>query len=267
MDFSFYIILVAVAAIVYAGISRYLQNTLVDRSKMEELQKESKALNAEYKKATDAKDQAKMEAIMKKQMELFPKMNKVMMQQFKPMIIIIAIFFAFSFGVNSINPFVEDDIHFVLFDDGGDCDKLPDDGVYTACVELNNENFGKWTATAKAKNGGSELGVNETYFLYNVKSHDEIYVEHGTGQQMLISPERETYYPGETAIINVIPPSETHEVELSISNGTFFYVDLPFKIPILDVQRIYQPHWWFIFVSLISGILISFLIKRMVKKK
>ncbi|HID72819.1 TPA: DUF106 domain-containing protein, partial [Candidatus Micrarchaeota archaeon] len=202
MDFGLYVILVAVAAIVYAGISRFLQNKLVDRSKMEEFQKESKRLNAEYKKASERKDQAKMEEIMKQQMELFPKMNKIMMQQFKPMIIIICIFFVFTFAVNSINPMVEDDIKFVLYDDGEGCDTAGD-GIFTACVEMTNENYGKWTATAKAKENGNELGMNETYFLYNTKSHDEIHTEGGTGKQVLVSAERETYYPGETAVINV----------------------------------------------------------------
>jgi len=267
MDFSYYVILVAVSAIIYAGITRFLQNKLVDRSKMEDLQKESKRLNEEYKKASESKNQARMDAVMKEQMELFPKMNKIMLSQFKPMIIIICIFFAVTWAVNQVNPTVEDDLIFKLYDDGSGCDKLAEDGIFTACVNMENENYGKWTATAKAMEGDKELGMNATYFLYNTKSHQDIYTEAGTGTSLRIYTEMETYYPGETVEIFVIPPQGTHEVDLSVSNGTYFYVDLPFTIPILDVQRIFQPHWWFIFVSLISGITISFILGKLRKKK
>ncbi len=268
MDFQLYIIIVAVAAIIYAGIARFLQNKLVDRSKMEKLQAESKRLNAEYKEASERKDKTRMDKVMKEQMELFPQMNKIMFAQFKPMIIIIGVFFVFTTVVNHVNPYMEDDLLITVFDDGEGCDKVAGDGVFQACVELDeNQNYGKWTAVARALKEGGELGKNETYFLYNTKSHEEIYIENPTGAPVGMSTDKETYYPGETVIISVTPPAEAYEVELRVSNGTFFHVDLPFTIPLLNVKTIYQAQWWFIFVSILSSLSISFILGRMRKKK
>lgn len=286
MVLDMYILLVAVAAVIYACIARFLQNKMVDRSKMDALQKDSKALNAEYKKASERKDKRKMEELMAKQMEMLKEMNKLMFQQFKPMMIIVIIFMAIMFVVNMFNPAVQDDISISLYDDGNSCDPHAGDGIYSACIDLQeNPNYGKWTATVKALRSGKEMAKNETYFLYNVKSHPDRYVEEGTGEYMEVQFDKEVYYPAESASIHAKPanmtrgfevfgislvkPQETNidEVTATLSNGTYFYVELPFTIPLFEVKRIFQPQWWFIFISLITGLLVSVIISKWRKKK
>lgn len=281
-----YIIIVALAAIIYAGTARFLQHKLVDRSRMENLQKESKRINEEYKKASERKDKEQMEEIMAKQMEMLKEMNQVMFQQFKPMIIIISIFLILMFVLNSFNPAITDDVTIDLYDDGEGCDQTAGDGIYSTCFDLdNNENYGKWTITAHALNQGKEVAKNESYFLYNVKSHADRHTEPATGDKIEVYTNKEIYYPTEKAIISVKPAEMTNgfeilgvmlsppqelevdQIKATISNGTYFYVELPFTIPLLNVKRIFQPQWWFILVSLISGLIMSFIINKWRKKK
>jgi hypothetical protein len=284
MVFESFAALVGFLALAYAGITKYLQATLVDRSEMEKIQAESKKLNEEFERAKKAGNKKRMEEIMKEQMEFLPRMNSVMMKQFRPMIYILAVFGLFTWGIGLLDPSVKDDILIPMTDDGNGCDKAADDGIFSACFEMGGENYGKWTAAAKAYEGNAEIARNETYFHYNAGPGEDTYSEHGTGEGLEISTDRKSYQEGETVtltavpanmtkglsfIIPLSPPRETNvdRVELSLSNGTYFSVDLPLAIPLLNVKRIYQPYWWFIFVSLISSLCISFIMGRYEKMK
>ena len=261
MDLQIYVWLVAFVALFYAGLTRFIQRKLVDRKEMEGMQKESKALNAEYKKASERKDQAEMERIMKKQMELLPKMNKVMFKQFKPMIVILVLFFAFTYVVGLFNPMEQDDITIMLSDNGQGCDEAGGDGIFSGCYEINGENYGKWTYIVTALSDGSELGSNRTYFFYGSEDIDR-YVENGKGEAVVPSTDKELYQPGDTVLLYATAPTKTTEVKAVLDSGTWFYVDLPFTLPIFNVQRIYQPYWWFILISVIFGLIISFILGR-----
>ena len=70
--------LVGLLAVVYAGIAKFLQNKLVDRSQVEAVQAESKKLSKEFSEAKAKGNDKEMERIMKKQMEMLPKMNRRM---------------------------------------------------------------------------------------------------------------------------------------------------------------------------------------------
>ena len=54
MAFEIFYALVTVLALVYAGISRYVQNKLIDKKEMEAIQKESRELTVEMDKAQKA---------------------------------------------------------------------------------------------------------------------------------------------------------------------------------------------------------------------
>lgn len=274
--------LVGFLALVYAGVVKFLQNKLIDRSKVEAVQAESKRLNEEFKKAQKSNDQKKMEKVMQQQMEHLPKLNGVMMQQFKPMIVILAIFMGFMWFVGQIDPFLQDDSMLSLVDDGTGCDSIAGDNIYSACLKPEGE-VGKWTAYVRAYEGNSEVASNESYFLYGVDEWDDTYVETGKGQGMPVETDKGSYLQGETVVLtasvpdmksgmNIIvpitPPSKASidRVEATISNGTYFRADLPIAIPILNIQSFYQPYWWFIFISLIANLSIGFVMGRMRKK-
>ncbi len=269
MEFELFTNLVAAAGVVYAGIARYLQLILVNREEMEKIQAESKKLSEELKKAKERNDKKEMEKIMQKQMDFLPKMNKIMFGQFKPLIVILLIFFAFNHALGVINPFVQDDIQITLLDDGKGCDVAAGDGIFSGCYEISGQNSGKWYYTAKAMKDGSELALNQTYFYYNSEGADT-YTDPPKGQAMAVETDKDVYSVGDTVALYAQPPQENAEIVATLSNGTSFLVELPFTIPVLNVTRIYSPYWWFIFVAFISGLGISFILgryKKMVKKK
>jgi len=253
---------VAVLAVGYAGVAKFIQSKLINRDEVEAMQKESKALSEDLKKAKDSGNQARIDAAMQKQMEFLPKMNKIMFAQFKPMIVIMAVFFAMTWVVGHIDPNISDDITVILMDDGEGCDAFADDGIFTACQELEGHE-GKWTATGRAMSGGSELGKNSTYFYYNEVVADS-YAEGPTGEPVIIYTEKERYYSGESVKL-MAESSRADQVVATLDSGSSFSVTLPVTIPLLNVKTIYQPYWWFILISLITNLGLSVVIGQVRK--
>jgi uncharacterized membrane protein (DUF106 family) len=257
MAFENFILIVAVAAIFYALLARVIQAKMINKEAMKAVQEESKRLSAAFKEANEAGNKARADAIMKEQMELFPKMNKVMFSQFKPMIVIIGMLMLFSFAISTFDPTDDDDIVVNLMDNGLDCDEIASDGVYSSCYEITGDNYGKWIVFARAMQDEAELGKNYTYFLYNIENTSDTFVESATGEQFSIETDKTVYYQYDKIKLTSSAPTKADRVEVKLSNGTNFFVDLPFTIPILNVQRIQQPYWWFIFVAMIGGIIMS----------
>jgi len=56
-------------------------------------------------------------------------------------------------------------------------------------------------------------------------------------------------------------------VEAILSNGTYFRVDLPITIPIINWKSIYQPYVWFIFISFILNLVLGLITNKKVVKK
>jgi hypothetical protein len=266
MAFETFIALVAFLALAYAGASRYLQNKLVDKSEMEAIQAESKRLSADMKKAQEQKDEARVQELMKAQMDFLPKMNKVMMGQFKPMIFILGVFFGLMWVIGQVDPTVKDDIMLNMSDDGLGCDAAAGDGVYSACYTLANANYGKWTFTAHSIRGGGEAGTNYTWFAYNADVADN-FTEAPKGEPISLHTDKKSYSPNEMVKLYATPSAKPDQVRAVLSNGTAFYVDLPLAIPLLNVQRIQQPYWWFIFISFIASLVITGVMGQLGKKK
>lgn len=252
--------LVAFLAVVYAGITKFIQNKLVDRREMENLQKESKRLSEEFDKAKKANNKKRMDEIMKSQLEFLPKMNKAMMAQFKPMIFILAIFFAFTWGVGQLDPTTKDDIYINMSDDGTGCDEAAGDLTYSACFTPDNP--GKWTFTAKGFRGGAEVGHNSTYFIYDSETGDD-YAEGPGGEPVSPWTDKSGYSEGET--VKLYAKSGAELVQARLDRGTSFAVELPLTIPLINVKTIHQSYWWFIFISLISNLTLTFILGRMKK--
>ena len=287
MAFEIYYALVTVLAIVYAGISRFVQNKLIDRKEMEAIQKESRELTAEMDKAQKAKDKKKVDELIQKQMEFLPRMNKMMMGQFKPMFIILAVFLLLTAVVSQLDPTVRDDIQLNLTQNNTGCG-ITGAGIYSACYHLDpsNTNYGKWTILATMYANGAAIGHNETYFLYNPNStNGDAYVETGVGDGITVTTDKSQYMPNDTVIIYAVPanmtqgfsflfipitppaPLQVDRIQATLSNGTYFRVDLPVTIPIVNVNRIYQPYTWFILVALVFNIGFSIVISQYQKRQ
>ena len=265
MVLEYFTALVGVLAVTYAGIAKFLQNKLIDRSMVEGVQAKSKKLNEEFKKAKEKGNQTEMDRIMKKQMEVLPEMNKVMFAQFKPMIIIIGIFLVFTWVVGMVDPTTQDDFTVRLYNNGEGCDVTAEDGIYSGCFDLNGSNYGKWGVTVSSFRNGVEAGSNSTFFSYNEETDDN-YVENAKGEALEVSTDKKHYVAGESATIFAKPGGEVSEITATVNNGTSFRVDLPVTIPILNVKRIYQPYWWFILISLIANLSLSVIIGQARKR-
>jgi len=269
MVFETFIILVTAMALLYAGIARYLQNKLVDRKEMEDIQAESKRLSEEFKKAQDSKDQRRIDEATKKQLEFLPRMNKMMLSQLKPMFVILAVFFVFTWAVGQIDPIIKDDVRIILLDEGRGCDAKAGDGIYSGCYTLQQGNgsaYGKWVVSGIALNNNAEIGHNYTYFYYNSQDHSDTYLEGPKGEPVSIGTDKLDYAPGETIKIHG-QIAKGSGMAAVLDSGTSFYVDLPFPIPIINVQRIRQAYWWFIFISIIANLAMSIGMAIMQKMK
>ncbi|MFH0737327.1 MAG: EMC3/TMCO1 family protein [Candidatus Micrarchaeota archaeon] len=276
--------LVGLLAVGYAGLSKFLQNKLIDRKEVEAMQAESKRLSAEFEKAKKANDKKRMDKAMQDQMDHLPKLNGVMMKQMKPTFVILIMFMGFMWVVGQLDPFVQDDVRLELRDDGAGCDKVSGDGVFSGCIIPESANRGKWTVLATAYEGDAHFGANETYFILGGEDPLDTFVEAGKGEEMAIRTDKTVYYGGESVAIYAAPAkmtkgssfiiqlaepreSDVDRVEAVVSNGTYFRVELPIAIPLLDVKTIFQPYWWFILVSLIGNLAISFVMGKMKKKE
>jgi len=265
MNLEEFTILIAFLAMIYAAISKFIQNKLVDRSEVEAMQAESKKLNEELKAAQKIGNKQKIDQAMQRQMEFLPKMNKVMMAQFKPMIVILVFFFAFTWGISQVNPLGDDDIKITLEDNGLNCDEKEGDGIYSSCYKIDSTNYGIWGVTAKAYIGEDEVGVNHTYFNYN-SDIERGFVDPANGNPIEINLDQEEYYPGDEILLSAHSEG-ADRIEASLDNGTSFSVELPIQIPIVNVKTIYQPYWWFILISLIFNLSIAFVLGRLRGKK
>ncbi len=257
MAFEEFVALVGLLAVVYAVVVKYVQSKLIDRKEMEGIQAESKRLNAEFDKAKKANNKKRMDEIMEEQMQFLPRMNSMMFKQFRPMIVILVIFFLVTGAINYMDPTVKDDISLKMADDGKGCDLVAGDGNFTACYVLNDSNYAKWTVLVRALDqGGGEIGRNSTFFLYGSNVSDN-YAEGPKGEAIAVGTDRSYYSPGDTIRVVATAPANAALMEATLDNGTAFRVDLPFTIPLINVQRIEQPYWWFIFVSLITNIAVT----------
>jgi hypothetical protein len=266
MDLGFYAILIALAAFVYSGIARYIQMKLVNKNEMKTMQEESKRLNEEFKKAKESGDKARMDELLKQQMELLPKINKMMLAQLKPMFVIIIVFIAFNYVISYFNPEFGDDTVIQLSDDGKNCDSVAGDRLFSGCFAVNGTQYGKWAVHIKASDAKSEIGKNSIFFRYNSEANANPYVEPASGEWFNASLDKQVYYPGDKVTLYANAPARATAITATIDAGTTFYVDLPITLPLINVQRIYGTNWWFIFVALIAGLMISFGVGQLEKR-
>ncbi len=163
MVFESYIAIVTVVSLIYVAIAKVIQDRMIDKKAMADMQADSKRLNKEFDDAKKRNDKAKMDKIMQEQMDFLPQMNKVMFSQFKPMFIILGIFLLITWAVGQLDPSTKDDLRLNMSDDGKGCDLKAGDGIYSACFTLpTNSTMGKWQFTAITYNsGGGEAGATQ----------------------------------------------------------------------------------------------------------
>ncbi len=272
MDYNFFFIFVTVLSMVYSFIVRVVQMKVGNQKEMQILQAESKRLSDEYKKAADRKDQKKMDENMKQQMELFPKMNGLMMGQFKSFVPILLVFFAFTFVINTLDPTTKDDFILQLSDNGLGCDKLANDLIYSGCYSFNNSNYGVWNVDGKITTEDNSLIQNSSYFSFDNSDNNRVYhKETGIGfldgflgkkaPSFSISTDKTSYALGDEAKVYATS-SVKGNVTVSLDSGTMFAVPLP-----VGNVVIYEAYWWFIILSFLFGFIVSWVMNKFKKNQ
>ncbi len=247
MDSEFYFYVVTALAVVYSVFVRLLQNKLMDKSIMKEVQEKSKQINELYKEAAKHNDKRKMEQLSKMNEELMPKMNAMFVGQMKMMVAVLAVFFVFMWISGQLDPTAQDDFSINLTNTRN--------GIYSGSFVLNNTNpF--WYATAKAYADNAEIAMNQTVFFVGPKTEQILWIQ-GKEVAMPVYTDKESYSNGERVTVYAEAPENTESAIATLSNGTRFYVDLPITIPLINLQRIYDSQNWFIFSAVIIGLLVN----------
>lgn len=262
MDYQSYLGIVIAAAIIFSLASRFLQERLMDRKLILEVQTSSKEISDELKKAKERNDKKKIDDLNQKQLELLPKMQKMMFGQLKLFVVVIGLFLAFSWAINYFDPTIKDDSIMYLKDDGLRCDKSID-GTFSGCFE-NTTNLGEWSAKIQAFNGEQQVAESTVHFL--VGSQGEVPNPTGT---LNASTDKRIYQVNEQVILFAKPDKAT-SVKATLDNGTSVYLDLPFVLPLWNTARIRTASGVFISTAFVFGLLVSFIIgaiKRVSKKE
>ncbi|HQT44904.1 MAG TPA: EMC3/TMCO1 family protein, partial [Candidatus Micrarchaeota archaeon] len=82
-----FVYVVTLVAVVYAVISFVIQRKVGNYARIKEIQKLSNDVSKELSEASKSKDQARIDAAMKKQGDVMPLMSEMMMLQMKPLFV------------------------------------------------------------------------------------------------------------------------------------------------------------------------------------
>lgn len=255
-----YFWIVTFLALAYAVVIRLVQMRLMDPEKSKELQKRMNGLNKEYLAALKSNNKKRMESVQEEQNKLMPEFNKLMVGQLKIMGVVIVIFLAFMYPVNALDPFVLDDLAFEL------SSLSSAQGQWCGTFQVDCASSGPWLVEVAAYSGSSEVGANSTYIYCNR--------EGGTlpspvmkGTLFPITTDKKVYTQNDTATVCISAPEGTDRAAGKADSGTWFMVELPFTIPVLNANAINGANIWFIAVSIIFGLIFSFAWGKIRKKK
>jgi hypothetical protein len=248
-----FIYILTFLSLVYAFIIRTIQSKFMDQEKAKELNKKMNELNKEYFAATKSNNKKKMDEIQKKQSEMMPHFNKMLMGQLKFMGVVVLVFFAFMSLANSLDPFVNDDTTFQL---------TPSGDQFCGSFPLTCSSPGPWLVEVSAySESGDEIGTNSTLIYCSEESPPTPDPVH-RGTLFPITTDKKVYLQNGNAEVCITPPPNTYSAAGKTNSGTWFMVGLPFSIPVLNIDTLNTPNSWFIVVAIISGLLFSFVLKK-----
>jgi hypothetical protein len=194
----------------------------------------------------------------------------------KMLLVILGVLFLLMLFFPYVEPGLGDDIRFQLYDDGlpSHCDAAAGDLNYSGCLRIPSDGAkGAWVVDAFYKSSANEtVARNGTAIYVEGGAPWHVWVQnvtHGSiwdgllGKREIslrVSTDREDYRLGGTATVvaSVSPaPQRGESIEASADSGTFFYVDLPFTIPLLNIRRIIGSYGVFIFSVFVLSMLFS----------
>jgi len=231
-------------------------------------------LNKEYLDATKRGDTVLAKKIQEEQMKLMKGMWSAVIGRMWVFVPILVLFFGFTYFLSYVNPYASDDIHvpvnitpdmFV----GNNTLQLCNITLTNEWVRKNNASLhsGVWTVLVNGKIDNDDI-LQYAHFLINTK--DTLLFERATSGNVKgdfkVRSDKESYSSGDTVKLYAYSPSISNDsrgsVECIFDNGTFFYFDLGFTIPILNMRYITSDYWMFIILSIMFGLGISTLFNK-----
>jgi len=273
-DLANYWIFIALCAAVYVALTTKIQTSMGGKKSMKTIQEEMKEVQVKLMEATKSKDTAASDAVMKRYWDLTGDLMKL---QFQLLAVLLVVLFVFMAIFPHFEPGAEDDIRAQLFDDGlaAHCDVLAGDGVFSNCFAISaNAAKGGWMADVYLKTQGNEtLSRNGTALFVEGGVPEDVWVQASSQSGILDSlMGKKAYHLNVTtsavnvtrgstvALFATASPTDLPQgaiLEGALNAGTFYYIDLPFAIPLINIRRIIGSYGVFLFAAFLISILYS----------
>lgn len=271
-DLSNYWIFVLLLSAVYVAVYTYVQGNVGGKGRLKSIQLEIRDVQKKMTDAAKSKKEKEMNEAMSQNWKLTGEMMSIQMKLFG---VVIVLLLGLAFFFPYVEPGTEDDARLQLFDDGlaSHCDAAAGDLVFSNCYSLpENGKRGAWVIDVHLYSASNEsLSKNSTAIYYGGGTPADVWLQ-STAQNGLFdglmgkvphylspSTDKANYSAGETVAIraSATPPLPSGRLEAAINSGTFFYVDLPFSIPLINISRIIGSYGLFIFSVFLLSMLYS----------
>ncbi|MEM4348128.1 MAG: hypothetical protein QXN37_01015 [Candidatus Anstonellaceae archaeon] len=273
-DFSNYWLFLLLLAFGYVVFNNFAQQNVGGKGRLFSLQKEMQETQKKMIEASKARREKEYQELSSKYLEQTMELFKIQLKL--AIVILIPFFFLISFVFPAIEPTGDDDIYIQLSDDGSaeSCDQAANDGIYSGCIVLSeNAKRGAWVIDVILKSAQNEsLARFQHPIFYEGGSMKDIWL-HNTSQSGVldallgktayainITTNSKEYSSGQQVKVyaTVVPnPPKDARLEAVFNSGTFFYIDLPAPLPLLNIRRIIGSTGVFIFFAFVLGLSLS----------
>ena len=271
-DLSNYWMFLALVAALYVAVTAFVQNNVGGKGRLRALQQEIQQLQKTMTEAAKNKREKEMDEAIARNWKLTGELMSIQTQLFAVLIVLL---FSLAFIFPHIEPGAADDARLQLFDDGlaSHCDAAAGDGIYSNCYAIpENATQGAWVVDAYLYSASNDtLSRNATAIYVGGGNASDVWLQASaqTGlidsllgrvpQFVNVSTDRKGYAPGDTVAIHaeVSPALSGGRLEADLDSGTFFHVDLPFTLPLINIRRIIGSYGVFLFFAFVIGMVYS----------
>ncbi len=274
-DLSNYWVFLFFIAILYVAVNNFIQDNIGGKGKFKELQAQMRDMQKKMTEAAKAHRDKEYEAFSSEYLKQTMALTQLQMKM--AFLILIPFLILVTFVFPAFEPGAEDDLSVQLFDDGlaSHCDAAAGDGNYSGCAALPPEGRrGAWVVDVHLKSAENEtLSRAATAIYYEGGKPEDVWLQ-STSQSGLLdivlgktayflnaSTDAQDYLSGQTVAIRAAahpqPPAKSAYYWASLNSGTFFHLDLPAPLPLLNIRRIIGSNGVFIFFAFVLGITYS----------
>jgi len=272
-DLANYWAFIVLCAVAYVALSTTIQSNIGGKNRLKALQEEMKDVQLRLMAASKGKDAAESDAVMKKYWDLTGELMKI---QFQMLAVLLIVLFVFMAAFPHVEPGAHDDIRAQLFDDGlaAHCDALAGDGIHSNCFAIPADAAkGAWVADVFIYSPGNEtLARNGAALFVEGGAPDDVWLQPSSQSGIIDGLMGKTAYAlnvsasaanvtrgGSVAVYASPAPAlgKGARLEAALNAGTFYHIDLPFTIPLINIRRIIGSYGVFLFAAFVIGIAYS----------